>query len=302
MMYSLALAFLLGFELSYYLLILQTGIVEYYDSDLITLFPMFAGGVLGTVIAGKSWGKLDNPIYKIYVALSLQLILSFFYPNYNAFTLGLLGIAVGLMAPLGIYLFKANHQSKFILALAIAYTTGTYFFNSAVDERAWMAISFTSVALISALVLRNYKVDTSFKNLSNSYISYIPLMLWIFLDSNLFETMSRHLGIDIWSSHTFLIISFHLIGLVAAYFVKLKLSSQHIFIALLFAGSYGFSYLEMPVALAMVYPFTISYYNVIVFSALSKEGSLKKLSFMMIFVGWIASGAGLALALSELLH
>ena len=49
MINSIALSLLLGFELSYYLLILQTGIVAHYDSDLITLFPMFAGGIIGTI-------------------------------------------------------------------------------------------------------------------------------------------------------------------------------------------------------------------------------------------------------------
>lgn len=302
MIYSIALAFLLGFELSYYLLILQTGIVEHFHSDLITMFPMFAGGILGTVLAGKHWTKTNNPMHKVYIALGLQLVLSFLYPNYNLFTLALLGLAVGLMAPMGIYLFKGQYQPKFLLALAIAYTTGTYLFTSEADNRMWMAVVFTSLALIAALVLKNYKLQSDTKELTNSYVSYLPLMLWIFLDSNLFETISRHLGINIWSSYTIVIIIFHLIGLIAAYYMKLEDKRQHVFIALLFVASYTFSYLELPLALAIVYPFTISYYNVIVFAALSKEHSLRKLSFMMIFVGWIASGLGLGLALSKILH
>lgn len=302
MIYSIALAFLLGFELSYYLLILQTGIVEHYNSDLLTLLPMFVGGVIGTILAGLSWGKIQEPIHKVYIALSLQLFLSFLYPNYNVFTLGLLGIAVGLMAPLGIYLFKGKYQPKFLLALAIAYTLGTFFFNYDAESRMWMATSFTVIALVSALILKDYSLKDSEDNLVNSYVSYIPLMLWIFLDSNLFETISRHEGINIWSSHTSTIIIFHLLGLIAAYYIKLQDKQQHIFIGLLFIVSYGFSYLEMPLLLALMYPFTISYYNVIVFKALSFETSLSRLSFMMIFVGWIASGLGLGIALSEQLH
>ena len=302
MIYSIALALLLGFELSYYLLIMQTGIVEYDNSNLLILLPMFVGGVLGTILAGKSWGKFDNPIYKIYIALGLQLILSFSYPNYNVVTLALLGLAVGMMAPLGIYLFKGTQQTKFLLALAIAYTTGTYLFTSPAESRMWMAVLFTSIALSSALVLRNYKIQANEIHVTNSYLSYIPLMAWIFLDSNLFETISRHVGINIWSTHTNVIILFHLIGLIAAYYMKLEDKKQHVFIALLFVGSYIFSYFEMPLALAVLYPFTISYYNVIVFAALSKEESLSKLAFMMIFVGWIASGLGLGLALTKLMH
>jgi len=299
---SVALSLLLGFELSYYLLILQTGIVAHYDSDLITLFPMFAGGIIGTVLSGKSWGKLDNHMHKILIALTLQLVLSFSYPNYNIFTLGLLGVAVGLMAPLGIYLFKAAQQKSLLFALAIAYTIGTYSFTSQVDSRLWMAVTFTLIALVSALFLRNYKVYTDSKVISHTFISYFPLMLWILLDSNLFETISRHVGLDIWSTHTTTIIIFHLIGLLSAYFIHMPRVRQHMFIGLLFIGSYTFSYLEIPLALAVIYPFTISYYNIIVFTALSGEMSLSKLSFMMIFVGWIASGLGLTLALSGFLH
>ena len=302
MIYSIALALLLGFELSYYLLIIQTGIAEHYNSELLTLLPMFIGGVLGTLLAGKPWGKIINPIHKIYVALSLQLVLSLVYPDYNVLTLALLGIAVGMMAPLGIYLFKGEQQAKFLLALAIAYTTGTYLFTTEADNRMWMAVLFTSIALVAALLLRNYKIQEDDKNTTNPYVAYIPLMVWIFLDSNLFESLSRHEGINIWSSFTLVIIVFHLLGLIAAYYIKLQDKNQHVFITLLFIGSYLFSYLEMPLALAVVYPFTISYYNVVVFGALSREASLYKLSIMMIFVGWIASGLGLGIALSKILH
>ncbi|WP_310442170.1 hypothetical protein [Sulfurimonas sp.] len=302
MTHSLALVLLLGFELSYYLLIVQTGIAGHYNSDLITLFPMFAGGVLGTFLGGRSWGAINNPIHKIMIALALQLGLSFLYPNYNVFTLLLLGIAVGVMAPLGIYLFKAKQQKELLLALAIAYTTGTFFFTSVVDDRLWMAVLFTSITLLSVFILKDYRVETDAKVVSHSFLSYTPLMLWILLDSNLFETLARHASLDIWSKYTFIIITFHLLGLIASYFTRTSKIKQHIFITFLFIGSYTFSYFEYPIALAMIYPFVISYYNVVVFTTLSQEMSVSKLSFMMIFVGWIASGLGLAIALSKLLH
>ena len=302
MIYSLSLALLLGFELSYYLLIVQTGIVAHYDSDLIRLFPMFAGGILGTLLGGRSWGKIDNPIYKIIIALILQLIFSFSYPEYNIFTLILLGIAVGLMAPLGIYLFKSAQQKELLFALAIAYTIGTYSFTSEVDDRLWMATIFSVIALVSAFILRNYRVNIDSETISHSFVYYIPLMLWIFLDSNLFETLSRHADLDIWSSYTTLIIIFHLMGLLGAYFIHISKVKQHILIALLFTGSYTLSYFGLPLALAILYPFTISYYNVIVFRVLSEETNLLRLSFVMVFVGWIASGLGLVLALTKLLY
>jgi len=302
MINSIALSLLLGFELSYYLLIIQTGIVAHYNSDLITLFPMFAGGVIGTVLAGKDWYIFKTPIQKIIFALSLQLLLSFFYPNYNIFTLLFLGLAVGLMAPLGIYLFKAKQQKELFFALAIAYTMGTYSFTTDIDTRLFMAVGISGIALFSALVLRTYKVESDSKNLSHTFISYSPLMLWILLDSNLFETISRHLGLNIWSEYTSTIIIFHIIGLITAYFINISIIKQHFFIAIIFLITYIISYLELPLFLAIIYPFTISYYNVVVFTTLSKELSLSKLAFIMIFVGWIASGLGLSIALSGLLH
>ncbi len=302
MIQSAALALLLGFELSYYLLIVQTGITEHYHSDLFKLFPLFVGGVAGTILSGQSWGKITNPLHKIYIALSLQLLLSFLYPQYNAFTLGLLGISVGLMAPLSIYLFKAHQRYELLFGLAIAYTVGTNAFTTFADHREWMAVVFSVITLGSALVLYRYKVDQQTETSSRSFIAYLPLMLWILLDSNLFETLSRHPGLMIWSEQTYIITLFHLLGLIAAFMIKVDEMKQHLIIALLFTGSYSLSYLEWPTALAMIYPFTISYYGVIVFVTLSKENSLQKLSFLMVFIGWIASGLGLAIALSKILH
>ncbi len=302
MIHSVALILLLGFELSFYLLIVQTGVAEHYNSDILTLFPMFVGGVAGTVLGGFSWGRVSNPVHKIMIALLLQLLLSFLYPDYNAFTLLLLGLSVGVMAPLGIYLFKAKQQKELLAALAIAYTIGTYLFTYDPDHRIYMAVGFTSIALLSAFMLRDYVVETDAKEVSHPYLQYLPLILWIFLDSNLFETLSRHPDIDIWSEYTFTIIAFHLLGLVGAYCIKISKTKKHILIALIFIISYALSYLEEPLVLAMIYPFVISYYNVVVFTTLSKESSISKLAFMMVFVGWMASGLGLAVALSGSLH
>lgn len=301
MIQSIALVLLLGFELSYYLLIIQTGIAEHYHSDLITLMPLFLGGITGTLLSGFDWGKISNPVHKIIIALSLQLALSFLYPDYNLLTLGLLGISVGLMAPLSIYLFKEHQRHELLFALAIAYTVGTYSFTSPSDQREWMAVLFSGIVLLSALLLREYKVEQT-RQPSKPYLAYIPLIMWILLDSNLFETLSRHPGLNIWDEKTYTIIVFHLLGLLGAFFIRFKEREQHFIIALLFSASYAFSYLEYKLALSIVYPFTISYYNVIVFVSLSKERKLQKLSYLMVFIGWIASGLGLALALSKFLH
>jgi len=301
-LHFLALSLLLGFELSYYLLIVQTGIAQHYHSNLVQLLPLFVGGVVGTLVSGMNFKSLTQPIHKIYLALGLQLILSFIYPHYNPFTLVLLGVSVGMMAPLGIYLFKEKQGLELLLALAIAYSVGTYGFTSFAEERTSLAIGFTFIALLSAFVLKDYKVEKTHTVQDGSVLVYLPLILWVLLDSNLFETLSRHEGLDIWSHRTFTIIVFHLLGLVGAYFIRMSSTKQHLFIALLFLGSYGASYLQMPFALALIYPFCISYYNVIVFRALTKEQSLAKLAIMMVFIGWIASGMGLGLALSQVLH
>jgi hypothetical protein len=302
MIQSSALALLLGFELSYYLLIVQTGITEHYHSDLVKLFPLFVGGVVGTILSGQPWGKITNPLHKILIALTLQLCLSFLYPNYNPLTLGLLGLSVGMMAPLSIYLFKTEQRYELLFGLAIAYTVGTNAFHVFADNRESMAVVFSAVTLGSALVLHRYKVDENVQTRSRSFISYLPLMLWILLDSTLFETLSRHEGLMIWSEKTHIITLFHLLGLLGAYFIRVDEIKQHLIIALLFALSYSLSYLEWATGLAMIYPFTISYYGVIVFVTLSKETSLRKLSCLMVFIGWIASGLGLAIALSKVLH
>ncbi|MCW8839176.1 MAG: hypothetical protein OQJ77_06855 [Thiovulaceae bacterium] len=301
MINSVALTLLLGFELSFYLLIVQTGITEHFNSDLFKLFPIFVGGVSGTLLAGFNWGRFNNPIHKIITALSIQFIMSFLYPSYNSIELFILGLAIGMMAPLGIYLFKQHQQLSLFFALAIAYTVGTYNFTSAADERVYIAILFSTIVLLSALTLRDFIVEKT-KETHYKVITFIPLVLWILLDSNLFETLSRHPRINIWDTYTYIIISFHLLGLISAYFINIKENKQHIIIFTLFVISYSLSYLELPFALAIVYPFVISYYNVIVFTSLTKLTSLKELSFVMVFVGWIASGTGLALALSKLLH
>ncbi|MDA7818067.1 hypothetical protein N9A28_07740 [Sulfurimonas sp.] len=299
MLYSIALSLLLGFELSYYLLIVQTGIVSHLNSDISSLIFIFLGGVFGTYFAGQRWIVLSKPIEKIIFALTIQLILSFFYPNYNMATLVLLGVSVGLMAPLSIYIYSEKQLKELLIALAIAYSVGTYYFTSGEDIRFILAVVFSAVALLSSLIIRNYEM--SIKSDTHAFIYYAIFILWVFLDTNLFETLSRHLCLDIWTNYTLVIILFHLIGLISAYFIQLDDKKVHIFIAILFFSTYLVSYLKLALLVSMLYPFTVSYYNVLIFTALSKEMSLKKLALIMLFVGWIASGLGFLTALSGIL-
>jgi len=297
--HSFALIMLLGFELSYYLLIVQTGITQHFHSDLFTLFPLFVGGVLGTYMSGLKWGTLKTSQQKILVALFVQGLLSFLYPNYNSFMLFILGMVVGTIAPLSIYIFQRKQVIELLAALAIAYTTGTYFFTSYVDFRMEMAIVLSLSAFVGALFLNSEHLDQKETTKKLSKKLYVLPVIWILLDSQLFETLLRNPNIDIWSYYTYQIIFFHLLGLFVAYFTR-RSKFKHIAIGLLFVLSYLCAYNEYLLTLTMIYPFVISYYNVVVFSLLSKEGSLRRLSLGMIFIAWFASGSGLALALSKI--
>lgn len=67
---------------------------------------------------------------------------------------------------------------------------------------------------------------------------------------------------------------------------------------MLFALSYLFYFLQEAFILSLVYPFVISYYNVVILQTLIKK-DLKTISIYMIFIGWLASGAGLFTALES---
>lgn len=303
MIYSVALTLLLGFELLYYLLIVQTGLTESFHSDLVALAPLFVGGVIGSGVSGMPWGSVVKVPHKLIIALSGQLILSFWYPDYAPWMLFMLGLLVGAIAPLAIYLFTPKTRHDLIIALGIAYTVGTYDFTTNPMTRDIYAELFSAIALVMALLLRHYQVEKEQVLKTPPLLLYAVLMLWIMLDSALFESLSRHTGLMIWrGEYTNTIIVTHLIGLLLASMIKIRESIQHIVIALLFAASYTISYLEIAWLLAVVYPITISYYNVTVFRHLSIVDSPLKLGLLMVFIGWLASGAGLGVALSHLIH
>jgi hypothetical protein len=68
---------------------------------------------------------------------------------------------------------------------------------------------------------------------------------------------------------------------------------------ILFALSYLFYFVHEALILSIIYPFVISFYNVVILQTLLKK-DLKTLSVYMIFIGWIASGTGLFVALENL--
>jgi hypothetical protein len=300
---SVALVLLLGFELAFYLLIVQTGLTESYHSDMIALSPVFVGGILGSAVSGYRWWKIEDPVHKILLLLILQSLLSYEYPDYSPVELFLLGISVGGLAPLAIYLYTPANRFQLLLALAIAYVIGTYNFTVNPLDREVYGLIFSLTGLGAALLLIGYKPLKHHYLASPPYRLYLLLMLWIMLDTYLFETISRHAGLMIWrGEYTFVIIGGHLVGLLLAMAFRLEKVHQHRIIAALFILSYAASYLEQPLLLAIVYPVVISYYNVTVFMHLTRVDTAIRLGHLMVFIGWMASGAGLGLALTRWLH
>ena len=77
-------------------------------------------------------------------------------------------------------------------------------------------------------------------------------------------------------------------------------NQKELFIITLFALSYLFYFLREGFILSLIYPFVISYYNVVILQTISKK-DFKTITFYMVFIGWIASGAGLFVALENLI-
>ena len=71
-MQRLILIFFIASELCYYLLIAQTGIVEYFSSNLFLIAPLPIGGVIGSLLISDI--NIKN---KVTLFLIAQLILSF---------------------------------------------------------------------------------------------------------------------------------------------------------------------------------------------------------------------------------
>ena len=293
-MQRLILILFIASELCYYLLIAQTGVVEYFSSNLFLIAPLPIGGVIGSLLV--SYIKIDFR-NKISLFLTIQLIMSFLYPNFNMLTLFILGFAVGSLAPLIVNEIKKTTLLELGLALSVSYVTGTLLFNYEVDARGIIAISLTTITLIASRFL---PTNEPIKK-SNQEFALLMMVLWVFLDSTLFESLSRDITISIWrDGFTFQIALFHVIGVFCALYFKIEKNQKSLFILTLFAASYLFYFLREGFILSIVYPFVISYYNVVILQTIAKK-DFKTITFYMIFIGWMASGAGLFVALSNLI-
>jgi beta-carotene 15,15'-dioxygenase len=113
-------------------------------------------------------------------------------------------------------------------------------------------------------------------------------------------SLSRSGNMDIWSDYTVVIIVSHLIGVYGAYHFGDELIRQTPFVLGLFVVmSYLLYWLEIPLALAIVYPIVISYYNVLVFHKLMQLRNIRVTALAMIGIGWIATSAANAIALEH---
>ena len=293
-MQRLILILFIASELCYYLLIAQTGVVEYFSSNLFLIAPLPIGGVIGSLLV--SYIKIDFR-NRISLFLIIQLIMSFLYPNFNMYTLFILGFAVGSMAPLIINEVKKTTLLELGLALSISYVTGTLLFNYEVEQRGVIAIILTSITLIASRFLPQ---NEAIKKSSQSFPLLI-MVLWVFLDSALFESLSRDVTISIWrDGYTFQIGLFHVVGVFSALFFRIDQNQKGLFILTLFTLSYLFYFLREGFILSIVYPFVISYYNVVILQTISKK-DFKTITFYMIGIGWMASGAGLFVAITNLI-
>lgn len=293
-MQRLFLIIFISFELCYYLLIAQTGIIEYFSSDIYLIAPLPIGGVIGSFLSFYIKTSDSN---KISAFLTLQLVMSFFYPNLSFIMLFILGLSVGALAPLIINELKKATPMDLGLSLAISYSVGTLLFNYEASQRGNLAIFLTLVVLICSQFLPEKKVETV------NYESYslFAMILWIFLDSALFESLSRDLSIPIWrGGYTLEIAMFHIIGVVSALTIRIQRNQKELLIMVLFSFSYLLYFLREAYILSLVYPFVISYYNVTILQTILKK-ELKVIAIYMIFIGWMASGAGLFVALENMI-
>lgn len=291
-MKRIMLVLFIGLELSYYLLIIQTGLMEYFGSNLLLIAPLPIGGIIGSLLVHFTNIKNEN---KISLFLAIQLLISLFYPNLSFAMLFFLGLSAGSLAPLIINELKKAQLLDIGFALGLSYTIGTTLFNYDVAHRAWMAILISATVLVASRFLPEKLPKLQ---INNEY-SLLIMSIWIFLDSALFETLSRDAIIPIWRLEmSGEIIFFHLLGIALALFFKASSRHKEIFVLLLFALSYLFYFTHESILLAAIYPIVISYYNVLILQTLLQK-ELKTISIYMVFMAWIASGAGLVIALNH---
>jgi len=289
-MKAVMLISLLSLELSYYLLIIQTGIVEFYASDIFAILTLPIGGILGSLLSPYTKISSEN---KLTFFIAIQLFVSFFYPNLSAFMLFILGFSSGVISVLMIHKLKSASRYEIGVALSISYVIGTLLFNYDIDERDVIALLFSLIVLIASRFLPKEFIVQDLRY--NHKI--LTMFIWVLLDATLFEMLSRDSGISIWrDGFSYEIAIFHVIGVFLALSIKSTDLYRSIVIFVLFFFSYLFYYLKEPYILSAIYPIAISYYNIVILQTILKK-DIKTISYYMVFIAWLATGLGLELAL-----
>lgn len=290
------LVIVLSSQLLYYLLIAQTGVVGAFDSHIHDLYTLPIGGVIGSLFS--AFWRHHGIKTELCFLFGIQILISWFYPYYSLGMLLVLGFVIGYTTPLLLYMFRSQSRGQLALGLAISYTVGTSLYTYPFLQRGDIAILFP---LISLVALRYTRMPSALYNEKQPFrwATLGIMMLWIFADSALFEALSRSGNMDIWSRYPLLIIVSHLSGVFLAYRYGNELMRQTRIIWVLFALSYLFYWLEEAIALAVIYPIVISYYNVLLFQALIRLADIRLIGLSMIGVGWVATSAANAVALEH---
>lgn len=291
------LVIVLSSQLLYYLLIAQTGVVGAFDSHMHDIFTLPIGGVIGSLMS--AYWRHHALKQELYFIFGIQMIISWYYPNYSLGLLLVLGFVVGYTTPLLLHIFGTQSRLQLALGLAISYAIGTAFYTYPYVQRDDIAIL---LPMISVMALR-------FSHLGKTlFVKPVPLplktiavmMLWIFADSALFETLSRSEHLDIWSHYTLIIILSHLLGVYLAYRNGKTLLENNGIIWGLFVLSYGLYYAGEGLWLAVIYPVAISYYNVLLFQTLVQTHDIRVIGIAMVGIGWMAASAANLIALNQL--
>ncbi|MDD5359027.1 MAG: hypothetical protein PHI79_02425 [Sulfurovaceae bacterium] len=286
---------ILSAQLLYYLLIAQTGIVGAFNSDIHNLYTLPLGGITGGLLAAFTAHKHIK--IQLYIMFFSQFILSFFYPHYSLIEIFILGFVVGYTAPLLFFIFETQERIGLAIGLCLSYVIGTIFYTYPFDQRGIIAFVLSSVSIIALWFLDIKSQKDIFTKVDFKII--LILILWIFADSTLFETLSRSNDMDIWSKYTLYIIIFHIIGVIAAYKYPINVVTKNNIILPLFILSYILFAIKIPILLAIIYPFTISYYNFSLFSYIIKLNNIRYIAFSMIAIGWLATSMANAVALEK---
>ena len=290
------LVLVLSSQLLYYLLIAQTGVVGVFDSHMHDLYSLPIGGVIGSLLAAY-WSHHEIK-QELYFMFGAQIIISWIYPHYSLGLLLVLGVIVGYTTPLMLHAFRGQSRKNLAAGLAISYAIGTALYSYPFEERGMIAVALPIVSF-AALYLSVLSPKTIEQRSPLNWKMIGVMMVWIFADSALFETLSRSGDMDIWSRFTLLIITSHLLGVYLAYRYSRPLMQSSIVILGLFALSYGLYAWEQPLALAVIYPIAISYYNVLLFRELAQMRDVRSVGIVMVAVGWVASSLANLVALQQ---